>query len=239
MWKGKKISVVLPAYNEEENVQQVIQDFLREPFVDEVLVVDNSSTDRTAERVAQTPARLVRESRRGYGYALQRGMREAGGDLIVLCEPDGTFLSRDTHKLLAYAEDFDLVLGTRTTPALIWKGANMGWLLKWPNYLVAKFLEFLFNGPSLTDVGCTYRLIHRGALQGLLPHFRVGGSHFSPEMMMLAILKGLRVVEIPVNYAPRVGSSKITGKKWKAAWVGLRMILMIFRCRMCSWFGRV
>lgn len=229
MWEEKKISVVLPAYNEEENIYAAIQDFSYYPCVDEVIAVNNNSTDRTEEEVKKTKAILINEIHQGYGYAIQRGLREARGDYIIISEPDGTFVAGDIFKLLAYAEEFDMVLGTRTSKTCIWKGANMGIFLKWGNWFVAKLLEFLFNGPSLTDVGCTMRLIRKEALEKIQNKFTVGGSYFSPEMMILGILNNLKTVEIPLNYRPRKGESKITGKRFMALRVGLKMIAMIFR----------
>lgn len=236
MWKQKYISVVFPAYNEEENIYSAILDFGGSPCVDEVVVVDNNSTDGTVSEIRKTSAKLVREERQGFGYSIQRGLREARGDYIIISEPDGTFTGKDISKLLAYSEEFDLVLGTRTSKTCIWKGANMGLSLKWGNWVVAKILEFLFNGPSLTDVGCTMRLIERKALGKIIDKFNVGGSHFLPEMTILAILNGLKVVEIPLNYMPRVGKSKITGRKGRALRVGLRMIMLILRYRLKSLF---
>jgi glycosyltransferase involved in cell wall biosynthesis len=135
-------------------------------------------------------------------------------------------------KLLAFADDFDLVLGTRTTRELIWHGANMGWQLRWGNWIVAKLLQVLFDGPSLSDCGCTLRLARRSAVERLLPRFTVGGSHFLPEMVCLALLERLRLVEVPVNYRDRVGESKITGSLATALRVGVRMIALIFRYRL-------
>jgi len=178
---------------------------------------------------------VIRESKQGYGFACRRGLREATGDLIVLSEPDGTFLGKDLLKLLAYADDFQIVFGTRTSRVFIWEGANMGWLLKWGNWVVAKLLQVFFNGPALTDVGCTMRLMHRRALRKIQPKFTIGGSHFSPEMMVLALLYDVPMVEVPVNYCARVGESKITGQLDRAVRVGLRMIAMIFRYRLTHW----
>jgi hypothetical protein len=80
-------------------------------------------------------------------------------------------------------------------------------------------------------VGCTYKLFRREALQHLIPMFTVGRSHFSPELMILAIRSHLQCVEIPVHYGPRTGTSKITGTFWKAFRLGLRMITMIVAYR--------
>jgi len=166
MWNSKTVSIVLPAYNEEKYIRPAVEDFFVEGVVDEVIVVDNNSRDRTAEEAATTRARVVRETAQGYGHALRRGLREASGDLVIMAEPDGTFVGRDVLKLLAYADDFEMVCGTRTTRELIWQQANMGWFLRWGNWTVAKMIQVLYDGPSLTDCGCTLRLTHHGESRG-------------------------------------------------------------------------
>lgn len=218
---------MFPAYNEAGNVRRAVLDFLALQAVDEVLVVDNNSRDATAREATLAGARVVREDRQGYGFALRRGLQEAQGDLVVLAEPDGTFMGKDVLKLLTYADDFDLVLGTRTTRELIWREANMGWFLRVGNWLVAKLQQVLFDGPSLSDCGCTLRLVRRDAARRMLPRFTVGGSHFLPEMVCLALLDQLRVIEVPVNYRGRVGESKITGSFKTTVKVGLRMVALI------------
>ena len=160
----RTVSIVLPAYNEEQYIRPAVEDFFVDGVVDEVIVVDNNSRDRTAEEAAATRARVVRETAQGYGHALRRGLREATGDLVIMAEPDGTFVGRDVLKLLAYADDFEMVCGTRTTRELIWRQANMGWFLRWGNWIVAKMIQVLYGGPSLTDCGCTLRLTHRTVL---------------------------------------------------------------------------
>jgi len=235
MWRNRTVSVVFPTYNEKDSIYEAIQNFLASGYVDEIIVVDNNAVEGTADEVAKTKARLVREPRQGYGYAIQRGLDEAKGDLLVISEPDGTFSGHDVVKLLAYSDDFDAVFGSRTTRELIWEGANMGWFLKWGNYAVAKLVEFLFNTTTLTDVGCTMRLLSKDAYKRLRGQFRVGGSHFGPEILLLTIRNRLKFVEIPVNYRERVGVSSVTGSRMKAFWLGCTMILMVFR----HWFEHV
>jgi glycosyltransferase involved in cell wall biosynthesis len=231
MYGDRRVSVVLPAFNEELHIRKAVGDFFLPDVVDEVIVVDNNSRDRTGEFAAMTPARVVVEPAQGYGYALRRGLREASGDLVILAEPDGTFVGRDILKLLAYSEDFDMVCGTRTTRELIWEQANMGWFLRIGNWTVAKLIQVLHDGPSLTDCGCTLRLIRRSALDRITGRFTVGGSHFLPEMVILALKSGLRVIEVPVNYRGRIGDSKITGTLRGALITGTRMIGLVFRYR--------
>ena len=197
-----------------------------------MVVVDNNSRDGTADRVRDTRARLVHEAAQGYGHALRRGLREAAGDIIILAEPDGTFVGRDVLKLLAYADDFDMVCGTRTTRELVWAQANMGWFLRIGNVAVAKMIQVLYGGPSLTDCGCTLRLTHRKALEQIIDRLHVGGSHFLPEMVIRGLQQGLRVIEVPVNYRGRVGESKITGTIRGTLRTGFRMIGLILRFRL-------
>lgn len=232
MYGEKQVSVVLPAYNEEAHIRTAIEEFLATGVVDEVVVVDNNSRDRTAAEVRRTSAVLVTETAQGYGHALRRGLREATGDLVILAEPDGTFVGRDVLKLLAYSQEFDMVCGTRTTRELIWQQANMGWFLRVGNWAVAKLLQVLHDGPSLTDCGCTMRLIHRAALGEIQHKLTVGASHFLPEMVILALHSGLRVIEVPVNYRGRVGESKITGTLKGTLRTGVRMIGLILRYRV-------
>lgn len=232
MWHGRTVSVVFPVYNEAEYVGTAVADFLGTGIVDEVVVVDNNSRDHSAERARENGARVVGEERQGYGYALRRGLAEATSDLIVLSEPDGTFAGRDIFKLLAYCDDFDLVCGTRTTRELLWREANMGFFLRLGNIFVAKLLQTLFGGPSLSDCGCTMRLINRQGLERISGSLTVGGSHFLPEMVILALANGLRVIEIPLNYRGRVGVSKITGRAHLVVSTGARMVALIVRYRL-------
>lgn len=238
MWKQQTVQIIFPAFNEEESIQQAILDFYNTGFVDEVIVVDNNSTDATREQIAATPATCLTESRPGYGAALIRGLRAASADIIITCEPDGTFSAGDLVKLLIYSDDYDVVFGTRTSKAAIWSGANMSWLLRIGNVAVAKLLEYLFNGPCLTDVGCTMKLIKRGVLHSFVQSLSVTGSHFQPQFMIMCIRASRKVIEIPVEYLPRKGVSKITGKLGKAVRLGVRMILFILKTRFTTIFSR-
>jgi glycosyltransferase involved in cell wall biosynthesis len=237
MWNEKKVSVALPTYNEKESIYDCIEGFFATGVVDEIVVCNNNAAPGTSEEIAKTRAREVFESRQGYGWSCRKALAESTGDLVVLSEPDGSFEPHDIHKLLAYSRDFDVVLGSRTNRELIWSGANMGWFMKWGNWAVAKYMEFAFNTTSLSDVGCTMRLVSRPILERIQPHFTVGGSHFGPEMMMLCIWSQASVMEIPLNYKQRVGESSVTGNRWVAYWLGMHMIWLITRFRLRTWIG--
>lgn len=231
MWNDKQVSVVLMTYAERDSIRGVIEGFFETGVVDEVVVVDNNAQSGTRKEVAATQARVVHESRQGYGHATRRGLAEAKGDLVVLAEPDGTFLPDDIFKLLVYSKHCDAVFGTRTTRELVWSGANMAWFLRWGNWAVAKLVEVLFNTSHLSDMGCTYRLVRRELADHLAANMKTGGNHAGAEILVLTIASGARFVEVPVNYLPRVGASSVTGTTLAALSVGVRMILLVLRFR--------
>lgn len=213
-----RVVVAITAYNDAEATAQAVRDFKRQPSVMQVLVIDNNSTDRTATMAAAAGAKVIREAWQGYGYACIRGLSEAtkiaGANVIVLVEGDGTFLAEDIPKFLAYTKHADLVLGNRVVRGLVDGDSQMDYFFTWGNMAVAmllriRFWDARFLGPGgLSDVGCTYRAIRREALERILPDLVVGGSHFSPHMILVGLASGLSVVEIPVRFRRRVGNSK-------------------------------
>ncbi|HXT83362.1 MAG TPA: glycosyltransferase family 2 protein, partial [Verrucomicrobiae bacterium] len=190
MIKGKKVSIIFPAYNEEKNIAQAIDDFKKLRFIDEIIVVDNNSQDNTKKISLKKHVVVVTEKKQGYGYALRKGLSVATGDYIFLCEPDGTFRSVDAKKLLKYADNYDVVIGTRTNKKFINKSANMHGLLRWGNIILAKLIQFLYR-PSctLSDCGCTFRLLKKNVVKKILPQLTVGGSHFLSELLVLILKK--------------------------------------------------
>ncbi len=231
MWKRKKVSVVFPCYNEEKNVRNAIKEFFSDKYVDEIIAVDNNSKDNTAKEIKKTNAKYFLEKKQGYGNALIRGMKEASGNIIITSEPDGSFIGKDIIKLLIYSDDFNVVFGTRTSKSMIGIGAKMNWFLRVGNWTVAKFLEYLHNGPCLTDVGCTMKLIKRESYEEIKNKLSVGSNHFSPEFMIISIRSKLKCVEIPVNYKERIGESKITSNFWKSFKLGMKMVFLIIKYR--------
>lgn len=238
MWRDKTVSVIFPTYNEKDSIRAAIEEFQASGYVDEVVVVNNNAAPGTSEEVAKTTAREVHETRQGYGHACMRGLAEATGQILILSEPDGTFCGRDVLKLLAYLEDFEFVIGTRTSRAMILDGANMGFLLKWGNVLVAKMTEVLFATPVLTDMGCTMRGIHRAGYERIRERLTIGGSQFGPHMLLEARITGVKWMEIPVTYNKRVGESMVTGSLAKAIFLGFQMIAMVWRYRIQCWLGQ-
>jgi glycosyltransferase involved in cell wall biosynthesis len=236
MWQGSTLAVVLPAYNEVDSIEACIRGFESLDVVDEVLVVNNNAPPEVAENVSKTDSRQVLESRQGYGAAIRRGLAETKGfDLVAICEPDGTFEPEDLFKLLPFLSDADLVLGSRTVSTFIYTGANMGLFLRWGNWAVAKGVELLFNTVSLSDVGCTFRVMKRSAIDAITPEFDRYDSAFGLEIMLHVISARIPLVQVPVRYKARVGDSTITGDFGKAFRLGMTMIGMSILHRLRTW----
>lgn len=231
MYQGKKVTVILPTYNEKDSIRKVINDFEATGVVDEIIVINNNAAEGTSEEVAPTSAIEIHEPKQGYGSAIQRGFKEAVGDLIVVCEPDDTFLASDIFKLLSYSNEIDIVYGSRTVSTLIWENANMGPFLRHGNWAVGKLLQVLFNTNSLTDVGCTFRLVKKEVVDKMMDQFKVTSNFFGPEMMVRGYLNKFKCIQIPLNYKDRVGESSVTGSFKKAFKLGVQMIFLIIALR--------
>lgn len=230
-----KVSVVIPAYNEEASIGFVVDDF--KDHVDEVLVINNSSQDNTAQVAAAAGARVETARLTGYGDTIRYGLDRAIGDILVVVEADHSFKSRDLSKLLEYLKDADMVIGTRTTQELVEQGANMRGLLRWGNVFVAKGVELLWwaQQPRFTDVGCTYRALWRETYQSIRPLLKGVGPELAPEMMVAVLQVNKRIIEVPVSYHVRIGGeSKHSANYFKIAQTALRMLRTILRHR----FGR-
>ncbi|MBI2635350.1 MAG: glycosyltransferase family 2 protein [Parcubacteria group bacterium] len=232
MYNGKLVSVVFATYREKNSVREVIEDFFNAtPFVDEIVVVNNNAEPGTVEEIQKTKARMVYEKRQGYGYAFQRGLKEARGDYILLCEPDGTYKGKDVEKFLVYAktDGFDIVLGSRTGQNTPLSGADMTLVRKFANVVEAKSMEVLFNTNALTDVGCTYKLFTKEAIRKIAPFWRTRNSLFATELVLLVISENFRFIEIPVTFKKRVGISTFVGTFLKQAKWAIKIQFFIFR----------
>jgi glycosyltransferase involved in cell wall biosynthesis len=232
MWNGRSIAVILPTYRERETIREIIHRFEELGIVDDIVVVNNNAEEGTSEQVAGTSAREIHEPYQGYGAAIIRGFAETDADLVCVAEPDATFEPADLWKLLAYSGDFDFVFGSRTVPEFIWSGANMGGFLRWGNWAVAKLIETSFNTPCLSDVGCTLRLVSGPAGRSLVPHYTLKNNAFGPEMMLLSIIGGWRIVQLPVNFRPRRGKPGTTESVGQAIAIGLQMIKLVLGYRL-------
>jgi hypothetical protein len=176
----------------------------------------------------------VNEPQVGYGRCVFRSLTEAvaRGDteLIALCEGDMTFRAYDLDKLIAYAPHADIVNGTRTVERLRQYTTQLSTFMYYGNLFVGKLLEAKHLGKStVTDVGTTYKLCRRTALETLLPRLDASiNLEFNAYLLDVALASGLFVVECPITFHRRIGDSKGGNvSDLRALKVGCRMILSI------------
>ena len=220
-----QISVVLPCLNEERAVGQVIDEAWRgiesTGLEGEVIVVDNGSTDRSAEIAEEHGARVVHERRPGYGSAYLRGLAEAQGEIIVMADADGTYPLEDLRPFVAGLEaGADMVLGSRFQ-GRIQEGA-MPWKHRWIGNPVLTAVLNVFFHVRVSDAHCGLRAIRRSVVPRL--HLHATGMEFASEMILKAAKRGLVVGEVPIDYRPRIGDSKLNS--WRDGWRHLRFMLV-------------
>lgn len=236
--RERSIVAVIPAYNEEEAIGPVVDEFRAVPGVKQVLVVDNNCTDRTVEVARAHGAQIVREDHQGWGHACIRGLRaaleETDAEVIVLTEADMTYFAEDLRKLVPHLSEVDMAVGSRSSWYLTEEDSQLDWFLAWGNLFVAFLVRLRYWDPiflgrlRLSDVGCTLRAIRRDALVRLMPHLRVGGAYFPLHMTLEALRTGMPTAEVPVRFRRRVGQSKIAAaSRSRATSLGLQMITAI------------
>lgn len=227
----RRVTVALTAYNDEDSIGPAVRDFIENPLVERVIVVSNNSSDRTFDRAVEAGAITHNELLPGYGRCVFRCLTEAMAyddtDLVVLCEGDLTFRSYDIEKLLAYAPHCDIVNGTRIVEPLRQHRTQLSTFMYYGNLFVGKLLEAKHLGRgTMTDVGTTYKLCRRDALQRLLPAVDPAiNLEFNAHLLDRALGLDLVVVECPITFHARVGVSKGGNiNNMRGLKVGMRMI---------------
>lgn len=205
--KDPRVSVVIPAYNEESSIGLVLADLDRRHLI-EVIVVDNGSTDATAEVARRAGARVIHESRKGYGQACLTGIAAADDpDIIVFLDGDYSDHPEELPAVLRPILEgtADLVIGARV-PEKREPGAMLPQAL-FGNWLATTLIRLIW-GFRYSDLG-PFRAITAEGLRRIGMEDRNFG--WTVEMQVKALREGLQVVEVPVSYRRRVGVSKITG----------------------------
>ncbi len=218
MHRDLKISVVIPCYNEEEGVRHVIE---RLPaYVDEVVVVDNNSTDRTAEVAASLGARVVHEKRKGYGAAYKAGLPAVTGDVTVTLDGDGTYPSEQIAELVDHLVDekLDFVSASRFP---LQNPAAMNFSNKVGNMVLTIAMAVLYARVVRDSQSGMW--VYRSAVYPGL-NVTSDGMAFSEEIKIQAIRhRDVKFGEYPINYHPRVGEVKL--QKWRDGFRNLMFLV--------------
>jgi glycosyltransferase involved in cell wall biosynthesis len=220
-----QITVLIPCLDEEEAIGNVVDQALegirRSGRSGEVVVVDNGSEDRSAEVAAGHGARVVGERRRGYGNAYLTGLASARGEYVVMGDADETYPLQDLAPFVERLEHGDdLVIGSRFKGTI--HGDAMPVLNRFVgNPILTGMLNLLF-GVKVSDAHCGMRAIRREAAAGLDLHST--GMEFASEMVFKAYRRGLKVSELPIDYYPRTGESKLN--RFSDAWRHVRFMLL-------------
>jgi glycosyltransferase involved in cell wall biosynthesis len=220
-----EISVVIPCLNEEQAVGRVVdkafEGIRRSGRTGEVLVVDNGSTDASAEIATAHGATVVVESQRGYGAAYLAGLEAARGQYLVMADADDTYPLDELAQFVdGLARGDDLVIGSRFKGTI--HGDAMPFLNRFVgNPVLTGMLNLLF-GVKVSDAHCGMRAVRRDALPVLDLHST--GMEFASEMVFKAYRRGLTVSELPIEYFPRVGESKLN--RFGDAWRHVRFMLL-------------
>ena len=226
MHHNPKISVIIPALNEEESIGQVLNDIPGE-IVEEVIVVDNGSSDNTVTVSKGLGANVILEPLKGYGAACLKGISilKQDTDIVVFLDADYSDYPQDLHTVVKpiINDNADMVIGSRMSGERE-KGALLPQAI-FGNKL-ATFLIRLFWGFKYTDLGPFRAIKYRDLLALNMTDKNFG---WTVEMQIKALKKGLRIAEVPVRYRKRIGKSKITGTFSGTVRAGVKIIYTIFK----------
>lgn len=203
MDEGRKISIVMAAYNEEAAIGDVLQALQTRFNEQEIIVVDDGSTDHTAEIAESAEVKVIRHpDNKGYGAALQTGIRAASGDVILTMDADGQHDANDLLKLLSYIDRFDMVIGQRAQRlhSQLWRMPG-----KWFLTLLAEYL----TGQKIPDLNSGMRAFRREVILKYL-HLCPDGFSFSTTSTLIFLNRGYNVKYVPIHVNVREGKSTVS-----------------------------
>ncbi|ACX72063.1 glycosyl transferase family 2 [Methanocaldococcus vulcanius M7] len=208
----KKVSIVIPAYNEEkaigktlELIKNTIEKIKGYDF--EIIVVDNNSSDSTGKIAKSLGAKVVFERNKGYGNAYKKGLKEAGGDIIITGDADGTYPFEDIPKFLQIIEKNNVDFINTDRFANLEKNS-----MPFINYIGNKVLTFLINmiyNVNIKDSQSGMWIFKREVIEKMNFDIMSEGMPFSQEIKLYAIYLGFKFLEIPITYRKRIGKKKL------------------------------
>jgi glycosyltransferase involved in cell wall biosynthesis len=220
-----EVSVVMPCLNEEKTVgicvRKAFEALKRCGIKGEVIVVDNGSTDNSAQIAESSGARVVHQPKRGYGNAYLKGFAEARGKYIVMGDSDNTYDFSELEKFVEpLRRGYDFVIGSRFKGKIL--PSAMPWLHQYiGNPILTKIFNLLFRA-GISDAYCGMRSFTKEAYKRM--KLRTTGMEFAFEMLIEALRAKLKIAEVPITYYLREGESKL--HSFRDGWRPLRLMLL-------------
>jgi glycosyltransferase involved in cell wall biosynthesis len=229
---NNEIRVIIPAYNEERSIVRVIEE-IPAGLVKEIIVVDNGSSDNTAKNAELAGANVLREPARGYGNACLKGMShirknaDESTGIVVFMDGDHSDYPEEMKDMVALINEgkADLVIGSRAIGKR--EKGSMTPQQIFGNWLATRLMNWIYRA-EFTDLG-PFRAIRWESLKNLGMEDRNYG--WTIEMQIKAIKKGLKCMEVPAGYRPRIGVSKVSGTLTGSILAGIKIIWAIFKYR--------
>jgi len=220
-----EVSVVMPCLNEEKTIgiciKKAFATFRDEGIDGEVIVVDNGSTDNSAQIARDSGAKVVYQPIRGYGSAYLHGLEEAKGKYIIMADADNTYDLQEIGKfLIPLRQGYEFCLGSRFRGKIL-PGA-MPWLHRYIGNPLLTWILNLFFHAKISDVHCGMRAISKEALKKM--NLKTLGMEFASEMVIKGLELKLKIKEIPITYHQREGESKLAS--FQDGWRHLRFMLL-------------
>ncbi|HQO58478.1 MAG TPA: glycosyltransferase family 2 protein [Candidatus Omnitrophota bacterium] len=224
-YKDASIVVAIPCHNEEITIQKVVLDFKKELPQSKIVVIDNRSTDRSAQLAKDAGATVLQERRQGKGWVIRKIFEEISADIYVLVDGDDTYLASGVHKLIAPVlnGEADMAVGSRLQDR---EGKAFGMLHMMGNYLFIYLLNRLFRS-HFQDILSGYRVFSRKFVETI--PLITGGFQTETEMTIQSIEKRMTVTEIPLTYKARPEGSRSKISTFKDGWLILLTIAMYLR----------
>ena len=220
MYKKETVSIILPAFNEGKTISNFICEIKQLNFFDEIIAVDNASTDNTKKEILKNDVTYLFEERKGFGATVKRGLISSSTDIIFICEPDGSFDVKDFFKMIELSNEYDAIFTSRTE-------CINKYYLKYGNILYAKFISLIFKGPVLSDVGSSLRLLRSKDLKKFIKNLNSDGPELQMELNINIMNLNVKIKELPIRYYQRIGKSNYTGNFFSSLKVALKFTKIV------------
>lgn len=220
--RNEKITVVIPCYNEEVTIEKVIKDFRKELPQAEIIVINNNSTDRTEAIAKQAGAKVIRESRQGKGYAIDKMFNEVESDIYIMVDGDDTYPADAIHSLLKpiYEEEANIVVGSRLQDH---SDKAFRKFHKFGNNLVKSLVNYIGRA-NLKDIMSGYRVFTKDIVRKI--PILTSGFEIETEFTIQMLYYNIKIVEVDVLYKERPHGSF---SKLNTVQDGFRVIVLILR----------